>query len=52
MQVHDQHEIDSFFSCVDTEMYWREIFIVKFKHAEQQLHNDLFIHSIDPQVGF
>lgn len=51
MQVH-QHEIDSFFSSVDTEIFWREIAIVQRKRAEQQLWSDLFFHSIDPQVGF
>ena len=47
-----QAEIESFFSSVDTELFWREIAIVEREYAELELHNDLFIHSIDPQVGF
>ena len=47
-----QAEIDMFFSSVDTELFWREIAIVQRKHAEQQLWNDLFIHSVDSRVGF
>lgn len=48
----DDNEIESFFSSVDTEFFWREIFIVKFKHAEYELMHELFIHSVDTRVGF
>ena len=47
-----EYEINMFFESVSTELFWREIAIVEREYAELELHNDLFIHSIDPQVGF
>lgn len=48
----NQYEIDMFFESVSTEEFWREIFIVQNKCAEIQLHNDLWVHSVDTRVGF
>jgi hypothetical protein len=44
--------VDRFFESVDTEMFWREIFIVQNKYAEQELWNDLWVHSVDTRVKF